>query len=69
MNKEKISKCIFLLFVVIIVIICSISKSGTQESLENINLDVLIKKFNKQNKKYNKLINKLNYTNKKLPSA
>lgn len=59
MNKHILSKIGFLLLLIIIISICAVSKTTTYESFTDINLQELIKRFETQNKKYQKIINKL----------
>ena len=55
MNKQILSKIGFLLLIIIIITICSVSKTTKFESFTDIDLDVLIQKCKSQTEKYKEI--------------
>ena len=55
MNKQILSKIGFLLLIVIIITICSVSKTTKFESFTDVDLDGLIQKCKSQTEKYKQI--------------
>ena len=59
MDKDYWNRIFLLLFLLILISICAVSSSYKNEEFDNVNLDVLVKKYEIQTETYNNLNNKL----------